>query len=86
LSEEGTKKSKMRRCVKLNNLTNLIRTNYTFVSYKAIRNGIIFLGLYAFLMAGFLLFGGDSKKVQSQMDKENRSHDIIMETLAESKH
>jgi hypothetical protein len=34
LSEEGTKKSKMRRCVKLNNLTNLIRTNYTFVSYN----------------------------------------------------
>jgi hypothetical protein len=53
--------------------------------YKAIRNGIIFLGLYAFLMAGFLLFSGDSKKVQSPMGNENRSHDII-ETLAGQKH
>jgi hypothetical protein len=55
LNDLLSKKKSLKKYIKLNNMTNLIRTNYTTVSQKSIRNGVLFLALFVFLMAFLLL-------------------------------
>jgi len=55
IDDSLSKKKKMKKYIEINNLTNLMRTNYTTVSQKSIRNGILFLALFVFLMALLLI-------------------------------